>query len=48
MPGLGQNRGPTQSLINNYFIHRIFQFYQYVKLVFTIDFDKIKPSGRGT
>lgn len=47
MPGLGENRGITQSLINSYFIHRIFEFHKQIKLIFTIDYIQLTPGRRG-
>ena len=46
MPGLNENRGVTQALINNYFIHRIFKLYTKVKLIFSISYDTIKRDAK--
>jgi hypothetical protein len=47
LPIFGDNRGPSQNLINSYFIHRIFEFHKNIKLIFTIDFHQILPYARG-
>ena len=46
MPGLNENRGVTQALINNYFIHRIFKLYTKVKLIFSIKYDIIRRDNK--
>ena len=46
LPGLGDNRDPTQNLINSYFIHRIFDFHKKVKLMFTIKYEEIIPANK--
>lgn len=46
LPGLGDNRDPTQNLINSYFIHRIFDFHKKVKLMFTIKYEELLPGNK--
>lgn len=46
-PGFGENRGITQILINLYFIHRIFNIQNQIKLVFTINFNDLASYLRG-
>lgn len=40
-PGFGDNKGITQTLINTYFIHRLFNLQQQVKLVLAINFNDL-------
>lgn len=46
-PGFGDTKGITQILINTYFIHRLFNLQQQVKLVFTINFNDIVLDKKG-
>jgi hypothetical protein len=47
MPGFGDNRGINQSLINTYYIHRIFDLHKEVKLFLTIKHSEILFGNRG-
>jgi len=48
MPGFGDSRGVTLSLINTYYIHRIFDLHKQVKLIFTIKHDDLDPGNKGS
>jgi hypothetical protein len=37
MPGLGENRSKLQIIVNSYFIHHVFKFYEKVKLIFALE-----------
>lgn len=46
MPGLGENRSKDQIVINSYFIHHLFKFYNRVKLIFALDHSIISMNNK--
>jgi hypothetical protein len=46
-PGFGDTRSATQILINTYFIYRLFNLQQQIKMVFTINYNDLDVSKKG-
>jgi hypothetical protein len=46
-PGFGDTRSATQILINTYFIYRLFNLQQQIKMIFTINFNDLAVDQKG-